>query len=165
MNPKKILSVQKIHNNNVEKAVFDALNSINAESIMTKKDMKILLKPNVLMPKHPNRAVTTHPSVIQAVIHWVKQFSPSKIYVGDSSGVEKKDDEESTVKALNISGIKEVCAKEGVECIAFDKTKKETYAISNPLILNEIVSTNILNEVDLIINIPKIKTHVGTTLT
>lgn len=163
--PEKILSITRIKNDNVKKAVFDSLNSINASSLLRKKNMKILLKPNVLMGRKPERAVTTHPLVLQAVIQWVKQFNPSKIYVCDSSGSNQGVKEKTTEFALEKSGLKEICEKENVICIPFENTQTKKYKIKNSLVLNEIISSEILEEVDLIINIPKIKTHAFTGLT
>jgi len=159
---KKKLTIQKIVEDDVEKAVFDALNAINAKSLMQKQGMKILLKVNLLGAKPPERAVTTHPSVVRAVIRWLKQFNPSKIYVGDSSGGSALN---STALALKASGIQAVCDEEDVIAIPLEKTERRIYPVPNPLILNEIVSTNLLEEVDLIINLPKIKTHSQCTLT
>ncbi len=162
MSSQKTLTIQKIIDNDVQKAVFDALDAIEAKSLMIKNGMKVLLKPNLLGPKPPERAVTTHPSVVRAVIRWLKQFNPSRIYVGDSSGGGALN---LTANALKISGIQAVCDEENVIAIPFEKTERRIYKVSDPLILDEIVSTNLLDEVDLIINLPKIKTHSQCTLT
>ncbi len=80
-----LISIQKIHNDAIETAVYKALDNIRAKELMVKKGMTILIKPNVLSAKPPERAVTTHPEVIRSVIHWVQQFDPARIFVGDSS--------------------------------------------------------------------------------
>ena len=49
-------------------AVFNALTAIHAEQLFPREGMNILLKPNVLLGKPPERAVTTHPAVLKAVI-------------------------------------------------------------------------------------------------
>ena len=162
MSLQKTLTIQKIVEDNVEKAVFDALNAIEAKSLMKKQGMKILLKVNLLSAKPPERAVTTHPSVVRAVIRWLKQFNPSKIFVGDSSGGSALN---STAVALKMSGIQAVCDEEDAIAIPLEKTERKIYPVPNPLILNEIVSSNLLEDVDLIVNLPKIKTHSQCTLT
>ncbi len=162
MSLQKTLTIQKIVDDDVEKAVFDALNAIEAKSLMKKQGMKILLKPNLLSAKPPERAVTTHPLVVRAVIRWLKQFNPSKIYVGDSSGGSALN---STAIALKTSGIQAVCDEENVIAIPLEKTERKIYPVPNPLILDEIASTKLLDEVDLIVNLPKIKTHSQCTLT
>lgn len=51
-------------------------------------DTTILLKPNMLSKSSPDRAVTTHPSVVEAVIILLKEFGAKagNITVADSSG-------------------------------------------------------------------------------
>ena len=87
-----------------------ALNAIHAEKLFIKQEMNILLKPNVLMGKPPERAVTTHPAVLRVVIQWVKQFDPAKIFVADSSGGLALGASE---KNLKICGLAAVCEEEG----------------------------------------------------
>jgi uncharacterized protein (DUF362 family)/Pyruvate/2-oxoacid:ferredoxin oxidoreductase delta subunit len=162
MGSKTKIAIQKISNEDVKTSVFSALELINAKSLMQKDGMKILLKPNLLMGKPAERAVNTHPEVVRAVIEWVKQFNPSKIYVSDSAGGQKPG---VTEAAMKDSGIQEICEQEGAICVPFEKTEREIYEVEDALELKEISSSRLLKEVNLIINIPKIKTHWQCTLT
>src|SRR6056297_1233589 len=156
MGKKDILAIEKIQEDDVQSAVFKVLEQIEASHLM-KEDMKILLKPNLLIPKEPGEAVTTHPKVLEAVIEWLQQYNPQKIFVGDSSGGVKPG---YTAKAMEKSGLKEVCANyDNVEALSFSSTSQKVYHVKEPLVLNEFSSTVLLDEVDLIINLPKIKTH------
>ena len=161
MRYESIVAIQKIESEDVQNAVFKTLNLINARELM-KIDQTILLKPNLLGAWPPERAATTHPEVVRAVIRWVKQFKPKKIYLCDSSGTAKTG---VTENAMKVSGLKSVCEEEDVECIPFEKTERKIYQVSNPLELEEITSSILLDEVDLIINLPKIKTHGQCLLT
>jgi len=156
------IAIQKIINDDVESAVFKALDLIEAKKLMSKKNMNILIKPNILNDKPPERAVTTHPKVLKAVIKWLKQFEPNKIIVAESSGGQKIG---YTEKCMKGSGILEVCREENVECIPFEKMKIKVYSIENPIVLNELPSSELIKQVDLIINLPKIKTHGQCILT
>ncbi len=158
----KLLTIQKIQNGDIKTAVFQALEAIHAERLMIKEGMKILLKPNVIIAKGPERAATTHPEVVRAVIHWLRQFKPSQIILGDSSGGLTPN---ITVQALKNSQLQALCTEEGIECVPFEKTERRIYTVQNPLILSEIASTVLLHDVDLIINLPKIKTHGQCTMT
>ncbi|MHA1105439.1 MAG: DUF362 domain-containing protein [Promethearchaeota archaeon] len=161
MSNKTKVAIEKISSENVESAVFRALELINAQSLM-KEGQIILLKPNILGAKPPERAATTHPEVVRAVIKWVKQFNPKKIYLCDSSGTAKLG---VTENAMKVSGLKAVCDEEGVECIPFEKTERKIYKVPEPLELEEITSSQLLEDVDIIINLPKIKTHGQCLLT
>jgi len=159
---KTIIAIQKIVNDDVKTAVFTALEMINAKKLMTREGLIVVLKPNLLMGKPPERAVNTHPEIVRSVIHWVKQFNPSKIFVCDSSGGQKPG---VTEAAMRQSGIDAICEEEGVECIPFEKTERVIYTVENPLEINEFSSSYLLKKADLIINLPKIKTHGQCKLT
>ncbi|MHA1507983.1 MAG: DUF362 domain-containing protein [Promethearchaeota archaeon] len=162
MGYKTKIAIQKIKNDDVKTSVFSALELINAQQLMQEEGMTILLKPNLLMGKPPERGVNTHPEVVRSVIQWVKQFNPAKIYVCDSAGGAKVG---ITEKAIIDSGIGIVCEEEGAECLPFEKSERKIYKIEDPLELEEISSSKLIEEADLIINIPKIKTHWQCTLT
>jgi len=162
MTEKTKISIQKIVNNDVKDAVFRSLESINAQKLFDREKMVVLLKPNILMGKPPERAVNTHPEVVRAVIQWVKTLNPSKIYVCDSAGGQKPGITETAMKE---SGIQDICEEEGAICVPFEKTEREIYKVKDALELKEISSSRLIREADLIINIPKIKTHWQCTLT
>ncbi|MHA2430402.1 MAG: DUF362 domain-containing protein [Promethearchaeota archaeon] len=162
MSKKSQIATKKIKGEDVKTAVFSALELIGAQRLMNKESMTVVLKPNLLMGKPPERAVNTNPEVVRSAIQWVKQFNPSKIYVCDSAGGQKPGITETAMKE---SGIKAICEDEGVECIPFEKTEREHYEIPEPLELKEFTSSHLLKTADLIINIPKIKTHWQCLLT
>lgn len=156
------VAIARIKEDDVKSAIFKALDLIDAKILFTKPNLKVLLKPNILGAHEPERAVTTHPTIIRAVIQWIKQFNPEKIIVGESSGTFKRG---ATDAAFNSSGIKRVCEEEGVEWTPFEKTTRKQYKVENPLELEEITASSLLEEVDIIINLPKIKTHGQCILT
>ena len=153
---KTIIAIQKIVNDDVKTAVFASLEMINAKKLMTREGLTVVLKPNLLMGKPPERAVNTHPEIVRSVIQWVKQFNPSKIFVCDSSGGQKPG---VTETAMHQSGIDAICKEEGVDCVPFEKTERVIYKVENPLEINEFSSFHLLKDADLIINLPKIKTR------
>ena len=145
----------------VASAVNEALELIDAKQLMS-DGMTILLKPNLLSAKPPERAVTTHPEVLRAVIRWVKKFNPKRVVVSDSSaGVGRN----TTRKVFNASLLQQTAEEEGVEAIPFESMERTVYGVENPMVLNDFPSAKIIEEADLIINLPKIKTHGLTKLT
>ncbi len=159
---KNQIAISRINNDDVKKSVYAALELISAKELFDKPNLKILLKPNILSAKEPERAVTTHPEIIRTVIQWLKQFNPSKIIVAESSGTYKRG---ATDEAFKESGIQKVCESEKIEWTSFERTQRKTYSIKNPLVLEEIVASDLLEDVDIIINLPKIKTHGQCILT
>ncbi|MBD3256232.1 MAG: DUF362 domain-containing protein [Candidatus Lokiarchaeota archaeon] len=156
------ISINKITHDDVKSSVFQSLENIGANELFSKPNLRVLIKPNLLMPKEPERATTTHPDVVKYVIQWVKQFNPENIIVGESSGTKKRG---VTEKAFEKSGIKKVCEDEEIEWTPFEQTKRKIYKVENPLVLNEFSSSELIDGVDIIINIPKIKTHGQCLLT
>lgn len=161
MEVQNVISARKIENDNVHAAIEQVLEDLDAKKLM-RQNMTILLKPNILGPFPIEKAATTHPEVIRSVIQWVKKFNPKKIYVCDSSGGK---DPNHTDFSMKKSGIFKICEEENVYAIPFERTAREIYKVPNPLVLNEIASSILLKEADLIINLPKIKTHELTYLT
>ena len=50
------IAIMKIREEDVHTAVFNALTAIHAEQLFPREGMNILLKPNVLLGKPPERA-------------------------------------------------------------------------------------------------------------
>lgn len=134
----------------VENAVRNALSLIGGLAGKIKKGDKVLLKPNMLMAADAARMVTTHPFVLRAAIKIVRECG-GRPFVGDSPGNAYADVD----NALEVSGFKAAAAEEGAELIKFTKTEKrgEVYIAKDVL------------DMDLIINLPKIKTHTLTLFT
>ena len=116
-----------------------------------KKNSKVLIKPNLLRPRHPKWHVTTHPSVVRAIIKILKE-KDCRIFVGDSPGFH---DPYVTAK---VSGILDVCKQENVKFLDF-KSKK-SYLFKDALYIKRFDLSDVLDKVDYIINVPKLKTHV-----
>lgn len=115
------------------------------------KNKTVLLKPNLLYPVPPEKAVTTHPAVVNAVIRLVKEKSPSRIIVGDSPGVASMDN------AGKKSGIKKIVEEHNVEWIDFSNP---TLLENNEgIIQKQFYPAKVVCESDVIITIPKLKTH------
>ena len=111
------------------------------------RNKKVLLKPNVLSDNLPERCVTTHPVVLEAMIAFA-QARGATVFAGDSPAVHSRGFR--PVKA----GIVEVCEKRGVPWIDFMK-KPTPVKLGN----GSIRIASFAREVDLIISLPKFKTH------
>ncbi|MGM5488815.1 MAG: DUF362 domain-containing protein [Nanobdellota archaeon] len=120
-----------------------------------KPNQRVLLKLNQLNASEPKRAVTTHPHVVEAVIRLVREAGGIPV-VGDSPI-------SSTLShVIERTGIKKVLDKTKTEYVEFDKPKEYNL---NGRILKEFHLTAQLDSFDVIINLPKLKTHAFTTYT
>ena len=115
---------------------------------------RVLLKPNLLMGKPPEAAVTTHPELLRAVIEVVKRAGGIPL-VGDSPGVG------AYRKIAEKTGIYSVCAETGAELVEF----REAVTIQGSGMFRKIELARPYLEADRIINLPKLKTHEMMTMT
>jgi len=119
------------------------------------RNKKVLIKPNVLRASHPEEAITTHPSVLRAVVEQVEMMKPASIIVGDNPGVFSYGaNEEAFIK----TGLMEA-AKGYYQNIGNDSVKVDF----NPDFMPTISISRIILESEFIISIPRFKTH-GLTI-
>ncbi|URA10203.1 DUF362 domain-containing protein [Thermospira aquatica] len=117
---------------------------------LRQRGQKILLKPNLLSSQVPERAVTTHPVVVEAVIAILKEAGFS-LEVGDSPAIE------DMMAVMRKIGLDEVLQKYGVDPASF----KETVWQENPrgVLVKRFEVVKALVENDMVISLPKLKTH------
>ncbi|HIP16143.1 MAG TPA: DUF362 domain-containing protein [Methanothermococcus okinawensis] len=112
---------------------------------------RILIKPNILGPYSPNRHVTTHPKFLDWILRYlieIRKIDRDKIVVGESSGF-------STEKAYEVSKIKDICEKYGISFIPFERDRSVKVGLLN---ITVAIPKTVIDS-DLIINLPKLKTH------
>ncbi|MDR2909706.1 MAG: DUF362 domain-containing protein [Oscillospiraceae bacterium] len=117
--------------------------------------MKVLLKPNLLMKRLPERATTTHPLVVEAVALVLKKHGVTDITLADSPGgpytVPLLD---SVYKA---TGMAEVARRTGI--ILNRDTGFREVSLPGGMVCRSFEIIEPVCEADFIINLPKLKTH------
>lgn len=116
---------------------------------------RVLLKPNLLTDRTPEQAVTTHPELVRHVIRRFKAAG-AQVTVGDSPA--------STANLRQVwhaTGMAAVCAEENVPLISFEQAGIKAFELDGFAFS---VARPVL-EADLIINLPKVKSHSLTMLT
>ena len=134
----------------VDLSVRNILDNIGGINNFVKKSQKVLLKPNIVKGMKPDECATTHPAVVETTIKILKELD-CDVYVGDQPFVD------DTMQAMKVCGIYDVCKKYNVEIAIFDK--KINAKNENGFVVKEFSLTHYFNEVDAIINMPKLKTH------
>lgn len=120
---------------------------------------KVLLKPNLLAKHGPERAVTTHPEVLRAVIRAVKRRGAGEILVADSPGGPYTP---ALVKSIyKASGLAAVCEAEQVPLYTACESRAVPCAGA---VAKEFSLLAPVLEADLLIDLPKLKTHMMTGL-
>jgi uncharacterized protein (DUF362 family)/Pyruvate/2-oxoacid:ferredoxin oxidoreductase delta subunit len=115
------------------------------------RDKRILLKPNILSGSDPDKAITTHPALVRAVIRLLKKRGAASVLVGDSPGVGSSD------QAGKKAGIAEAVELEGGQWHPF----REDGLVPAPegRKQKQFYLTTALAETDVLISLPKMKTH------
>ncbi|AEM21469.1 hypothetical protein Bint_0844 [Brachyspira intermedia PWS/A] len=140
----------------VKSAIEKAIDLIGGIDLFVKENDKVLLKPNFLAAETAERSVTTHPVVFEAVVS-ILQEKTENISYGDSPGIGK-----GSSVALK-SGIDEIANKLNVKYADFeepvgvtyeDGVQEKSFTIAKPI-----------QEADVIISLPKLKSHALTTMT
>jgi len=118
---------------------------------------KVLIKPNVLRISEAKEGVVTHPAVLRAVVDKVETLAPASLVVGDNPGLLNYGaNEESFAK----TGLMEA-AKGYYQNIGTDSLKVGF----NPDFMPFVSVSRIVMEADIIISLPKFKTHGLTVMT
>jgi uncharacterized protein (DUF362 family) len=138
----------------VKSALERLLEPIGGISACVKPGERVLIKPNMLSAKAPERAVTTHPEILRGVISLV-QGAGGKALVGDSPGIG------SFLKVAEQSGIMQVVQESGAELVEFVESRS---VAANGIFKRFEISEAYLTA-DRVINIPKLKTHEMMTMT
>lgn len=118
---------------------------------------RILIKPNVLRGSEAEEGIVTHPAMVRAVVEKVEAMRPASIVVGDNPGVFSYGANEETFKKTGLMG----AAKGYYQNIGNDSQKVDF----NPDFISTVSISRAVLEADIIISLPKFKTHGLTVIT
>jgi uncharacterized protein (DUF362 family)/NAD-dependent dihydropyrimidine dehydrogenase PreA subunit len=148
-------------NQEVRKAIEACLAPLGGlESVVSDGD-RVLVKLNLLSAKSPEAAVTTHPAIVKATVELVQELGAIPV-LGDSPG---GGSTATSYKALlEKTGIQAVIDKTGCEIVRFDEAKREV-APAKAKTFKKLTLAKAVTEADVIIGLPKLKTHTLTYYT
>jgi len=140
----------------VLKAVKCAVDLLDGMDAFVRRGDRVLIKPNLLVARGPEKAVTTHPSVVQAIIQLVRDSGGVPV-VGDSPAIG------GLLRVASKAGIYEVLRKMNCELVDFTDAMKVKG--SHQGVFKTLEVARAVMDCDLLINLPKLKTHGMTTMT
>ncbi len=142
------------YSSNLERVISNLISELNIADLIA-PGKKVLIKPNMLTDRAPAEAVTTHPEVVRAAIRYLKKMNLD-VTVADSPASAVKVD-----RVWETTGFRALCEEENVPLLNLEvagsvpvESNGYTFNISKPVM-----------DADLIINMPKVKTHALTVLT
>ena len=145
----------------VDGAVQEAIDLLGGIVQYVRPGDRVLLKINLLAGTAPEKAVTTHPAVVRAMIGQVRAAGATPL-VGDCSGHEGPPIRGRYLGGCRQAGIQQVCQEEGVELVHLSA---ESVEMDNPQgrAFKRFTLAKGVVDADVVINLPKLKTH-GLTL-
>ncbi|CAB5107003.1 Iron-sulfur cluster-binding protein [Olavius algarvensis associated proteobacterium Delta 3] len=118
---------------------------------------KVLIKPNVLRASEAAEAIVTHPAVLRAVVAQVASMEPESLVVGDNPGLFNYGANEECFEKTGLMA----AAGEYYRNIGDDSVGVEF----NPEFMPSVSLSRAILEADIIISLPKFKTHGLTVMT
>lgn len=138
----------------VRAALEENIKDVGGLSRYIKKGSTILLKVNLLMMRKPEEATTTHPVFVRALSDIFLNYG-CQVIIGDSPGGPFNE------KAMN--NIYRYCGYEDIEKETEAKLNRnyKSYEMTNDAckVLKRLTVIDVLNDVDHVISVSKLKTH------
>ena len=138
-----------------ESFIRDVVSRINGKNSLFSAGQKVLLKPNLLRGFIPEKCVTTHPVIVEAMCRVLKDFSVNNITISDSPA---------------LGSLEAVASKAG-----YDPLKKKYGVKIIPLTdpvpfegeegVPHLKIAGCIKRFDRIINLPKLKSHCQMVMT
>ncbi|MCS7240124.1 MAG: DUF362 domain-containing protein, partial [Candidatus Bipolaricaulota bacterium] len=119
------------------------------------KGARVFVKVNLLPPPSPpERGIITHPTFAEAVLTRLKELTPH-IVVGDDV---------HEARSFDLGGYREMCRRLGVELLNLRERGFVEVALDGG-VLKRVYIARAVHEAEIIVNLPKLKTHALTTFT
>jgi uncharacterized protein (DUF362 family)/Pyruvate/2-oxoacid:ferredoxin oxidoreductase delta subunit len=152
-----VVRVQDYDCAQIRAAARKSLDLIGGLGRLIRPGDRVLVKINHLSPaSSADRGIITHPVFVEAILHLLRDCS-ANITVGD-------DIESIASDGFAVSGFREMCQRAGVDLVNFkEKGFVETECSGH--FLKKAYFSKVALEADVVINLPKLKTHSLTVLT
>ncbi|TEU16563.1 MAG: DUF362 domain-containing protein [Anaerolineales bacterium] len=160
MNRTAIIKCTDYQPDRVDRAVRESLNLLGGIERYVRPGARVLIKPNLITARRPDEAATTHPAVVKALVQIV-QVAGGLVTIADSPGgpfSHKRLEEIYTA-----SGMAQVATETGAR-LNYDLS---TVNLPHPegRLLKGVTVIKAVAEADVVITVPRLKTHTLTGLT
>jgi uncharacterized protein (DUF362 family)/Pyruvate/2-oxoacid:ferredoxin oxidoreductase delta subunit len=144
-----LLAVPDYRRETIETSLERLLAPLGGMAAFVRPGQRVLIKPNLLTGRPPERAVTTHPELVRAVIR-AAQAAGGFVSVGDSPGVGSP---RQVARRCGILAVVEECG--AVFALFADSVRVRPRGGT----FHELELARDVLEADVVINLPKLKTH------
>lgn len=119
--------------------------------------LKVLLKPNFVMPAPRTDASTTHPEFYMAVAELLLDYGFA-VGIGESPAIG------TCARGLKAHGVLQQCRQRGIDVVEF-KANEDYAGVAGENAYSTLTIAAELSDWDCVINLPKLKTHQQFTFT
>jgi uncharacterized protein (DUF362 family)/ferredoxin len=148
----RIVSAQAGYDESLPAAVREIMDAFPRDW----RGKSVLVKPNILAPHPPEKAVTTHPALVRAVVAALRDRG-AEVLVGDNPGVGGYGRSRSSARECGLLDAAGDC----FVTLGRNPVRKKLSSRNVPSVA---VSREVL-EADAVVSLPKLKTHSLTVLT
>jgi len=146
----KIQRVDSYEYTQIKKAVDEVFSAFP----MDYEGKKVAVKPNLLLARSPENASTTHPNLVRAVCEAVIARGGKPIITESGGG---PITEASLRRLYDVTGMSEAAQKSGAELNY--QTESSRFFYPEGKTKREFLVLKAIKEADILINLPKLKTH------
>jgi uncharacterized protein (DUF362 family)/NAD-dependent dihydropyrimidine dehydrogenase PreA subunit len=159
MTAEHLVSIQRCEDYDqaaVDEAVKAALEPLGGVRAFVAPGQRVMLKVNLLTKAEPDRAVSTHPALVRAVVREVRAAGASDIALGDSPG--GRTSAAAARSLFEVSGMAAVAAEEGARLVLLDDDVVRVHSAEGKLYQSFNLGREAV-EADVLIDLPRLKTH------
>jgi uncharacterized protein (DUF362 family)/Pyruvate/2-oxoacid:ferredoxin oxidoreductase delta subunit len=151
-----IVRCQDYEQTRVDTAIDESIKNIGGLDQFIKQGTRVHIKPNLLTAKTPDKAATTHPSLVKSLVNRVMERGGA-VTIGDSpAGISRPIEE-----YWNATGMEKVAAETGATLVKLEKKGVVERNIDG----RSYFIASAVAEADVVINVCKLKTHNLTLFT
>ena len=140
----------------VESSVRRAVDILGGISVFVRPGDQVLLKPNLLAARAPEKRITTDPAIVRSVARLVLEAGGTPA-IGDSPALE------TLQRVARKTGMREVAEELGLELV--DLVQPTPVSLRDGSVFRNLEIAARALEADVVINLPKLKTHSQMLLT
>ncbi len=152
-NFKSIVSIvhcQNYKQSQVDAVIEQSITNIGGLDQFVKRGTRVHVKPNLLTAKSPDKAATTHPSIMKSIVNRVMELG-GIVTIGDSpAGISRPIEE-----YWAITGMEQVAQETGAKLVKLEKKGVIQRSVNG----KSYFIARAIADADVVINVCKLKTH------
>jgi uncharacterized protein (DUF362 family) len=154
------VGIARVRGGDIRGAVRQAVGLVGGIGRYVRPGDRVMVKPNLVSPLDWRSGAITNPWVTAAVVEAAREAAAAEVIIaeGTTIGLDASEVFEAT-------GYRELASQLGVELVDLNSAPKVLVEVPRGIALKSLHVTRLALEVDVVINVPVMKTHNQTTVT